>query len=295
MSDAIFNAAVFGILTPAVVAGLLWLIAAGAGGEADARRSWAGALAVIVGFWAGYVTLNWDGGDLAASLTAFVGEPKETGYIVAAALAVGLLDSLVGERNRLVASAALGAVVVGLMYLLVGDLFGDPWSTLGTVVRIAVVGVGFAAMRAPLEDRAARSSGATLPVVLTLIGTGAALVLALRGTARIGQHIGILTAAAGASIPIAWWRGWLSLDRGAISAFTVILAGLFLSGYFYMFGAPLVASLLLLAAPHALWIAEIGPLGKLSGWKATLSRVTFVAIAVAGAIVVAWMGSGGGY
>ncbi|MFB6351183.1 MAG: hypothetical protein ABEN55_12670 [Bradymonadaceae bacterium] len=284
MSEAIIYAVAYGIALPALIGGSLWLLA-------TEQRRWIGVLAVAVGFHVGYIVLNWKAGEVGASLLGFVGEPKETGYIVAVALVGGLLDEWGPNLGRRVASALFAGGVTGLMYLMVGDLFGDPWTVVGTVARIGIVAVGFGAMHWTLEEQNRRHPGATLPLVLTVIATGAAMILALRGTARIGQHVGILTAAVGASVPIAWWRPSFAPGDGGISAFLVVLAGLSTSGYFYMYGAPMYAALVWLAAPHTIWIAEIGPLDELSGWKQTVSRVMCVAAAVGVAIGIAWAGS----
>jgi len=289
MIDMLLGTVLYGIAPAVVVAGLLWSVAAEP--EDGAGRRWAGVLAAVGGFHVGYILLNWRADEVGVSLLGFVGEPKQTGYIVAVALAVGLLDAFGPEPDRHVVSALFAGAVTGLMYLMVGDLFGDPWSSVGTIVRIGVVAVGFGAMHWTLEQQARRAPGATMPLVLTILGTGAAAILALRGAARIGEHLGLLTAAAGAAIPIARWRPSLRLSGGAVSAFLMILVGLATTGYFYMFGPPLYAALVWLVAPQAIWIAEIGPLGKLSGWKHTASRVMCVAVALTAAIVIAWTGS----
>jgi hypothetical protein len=293
MFEAIIDAAVFGVVIPALVTGLILIAAWRPWSESAPDKSlWGGGLAVLLGFHVGYISLNWNGDAVGDSLLGMIGEPKQMGIAVGIAAVVALVEGLF-ERRPWIRGSGFAAGLIGVTVVVAGYLIGDPWGVAGTGLRLAVIVVAFGAASLTMEHVDREHPGASLPLVLLVFGTGGALVITLLGTARIGQHLGLLTCTAGASLVVAWWRGGFRLGGPGIRAFLVLFATLFLHGYFSLYDASLAAALVLAAAPQALWLQHLGPMADLEGWKATVARVMFVAVAVGAAVLLAWSAGGG--
>lgn len=293
MFEAIVDAAVFGVAIPALVAGLMLVVAWRPWSESAPEQSrWGGGLAVLLGFQVGYISLNWQADAIQDSLLGMVGEPKQMGIAVGIAAAVAVVEYIV-QRRPWIRGSGFAAGLIGVTVVVAGYLIGEPWGVAGTGLRLAVIVVAFGAVSLTLEHVDREHPGASLPFVLLAFGTGGALVITLSGTARVGQHLGMLTCTAGAALVVAWWRGTFRLAAPGIRAFLVLFATLYLHGYFSLYNASLAATLSLVAAPHAVWLQHVGPMAELEGWKATLARVMFVAVAIGAAILLAWSAGGG--
>jgi hypothetical protein len=293
MFEAIVDAAVFGVAIPALVAGLILVVAWRPWSESAPEQSrWGGGLAILLGFQVGYISLNWKADAIQDSLLGMVGEPKQMGIAVGIAAAVAVVEHIV-QRRPWIRGIGFAAGLIGVTVVVAGYLIGDPWGIAGTGLRLAVIVVAFGAASLTLEHVGREHPGASLPLVLVVFGTGGALVMTLSGTARVGQHLGILTCTAGAALVVAWWRGAFRLAGPGIRAFLVLFATLYLHGYFSLYDASLAATLSLVAAPQAVWLQHVAPMADLEGWKATVARVMFVAVAIGAAIFLAWSAGGG--
>ncbi len=293
MVDLLVTAGVYGVAIPALVAGLILVAAWRPWREsAPEHSSWGGALAVLAGFHVGYIALNWKAGAVGESLAGMVGEPKQMGFAVVLAAVVGLVESLV-ERPAWLRHALFAVALAGVAVLASTFALGDPWVAGDLAVRVGAVVVAVGAWSWTLERTGREHPGATVPLVLVVVGTGGALLLWFAATGRVAQHIGVLTATAGAAVGVAWWRGAFRMAGPGIRMFFVLFATLYVYGYLSSYSSSVTASVALAAAPHALWLQHAPPLDRLEGWKATLARVMFVLVAVAAAVLVA-SASGGG-
>ena len=159
-----------------------------------------------------------------------------------------------------------------------------------TTKNDTAVGVA-ASMIVGLEGVGERHSGATVPMTAIVLGATGALVLALTGTARVGELLGALTATAGGTLLVALWDSDFRPTRGGVSVFVLLFSALAIFGYAGIFGGNQtiagVALLALAGLPHLTKLQEMGPLGDLAGWRGTAARVLPVAVGagvVAGAV-----------
>jgi hypothetical protein len=281
MQQAIINAGLFGVLLPALIAAGVLVAAWRPWQESSGNRvRWAPPLALGLAYAAAHIGLG--------------GKPETMPYIAAGITLVGLAEAAFPDQRPLHWIVRAAAIPV-LLWLVAGFMFENSWSTTQAILWSGGLAVAVAAMIGSFDTILERHQGILGPVVLTIFGTGASLVLALNNTARIGQLIGGLTAAAAASAAVSWWRDEAYVSRGGVAVFVLILTTMYASGYFQLFEQPVWASVALLAAPHILWLGEVGPLGEVKGWKGTALRVGLFTIAVGVAIGLGYAsGMGGG-
>ena len=281
MQETIFSAAFYGVILPMVVAAVVLLVGWRPWQERSGERvRWAPPLAFGLAYSATHIGLG--------------GKPETMPYIVAGITVVGLAESFYPDVQPL-HWVRRAAVVPLLLWLVAGFMFENSWSTTQALLWSGGLAVAVAGMIGSFDAILERHQGILGPVVLTIFGTGAALVLALNNTARIGQLIGGLTAAAAVSAAVSWWRHEAYVSRGGVTVFVLTLATVYASGYFQLFEQPVWASVALLAAPHLLWVGEFGGLAEMEGWKGTALRVGLIAVAVGIAFGLGYAsGMGGG-
>jgi hypothetical protein len=289
MESVIFNAAVWGILVPATLTGLLMLVEQPpwrVTSEADTPFGfgWAGALTYPLGLVIAFVGTG--------------GAPKNIPALAFVAAILGLIEF--GLRTPTWARwlARLVAITT-IMFALIGFQFENYWETLGQDLLWGGTIVAVTALLFETLDRVGRNRpGATLPLTLMVLAAGTAGYFALVGTARIAQMIGALAAVAGAATVVALWNCNTRLAPGGTTAWGLLYAGLTMTALFSLFELPPLGPFaLLLVAPHLVWIGDVGPLKKLRGWKSTSLRVALVGAATAAALgwTQVMVGGGGAY
>ncbi|MBI3837523.1 MAG: hypothetical protein HY288_06280 [Planctomycetia bacterium] len=210
-------------------------------------RSWAGPLALGVGFAGGYWALF--------GLPAFPPlDAIEWLFLLTPGLVLlGLLDSLgrVPLQVRVVSIAASAPASMLLLSwpLLNGNNYDSRQAVLFATATMLLVG-----WIAAMDGLAARVSAAQLSAILFCAAAPAALVLLLSGSQRLGQIGGVLAATQFAGSLVNYALGPAALGRGVIVVFGVLFGGLLLSGYSYAELRPENA-LMLLAAPLMSWLA----------------------------------------
>jgi hypothetical protein len=165
-------------------------------------------------------------------------------------------------------------------------MIAHTWSGGTALLWLATLGAGVFALWSLLDRQADTIVGIWVPLAFVVLAAGSAGVLALSGSALLGQLAGVLAAMAGAAALTAFlWKG-VSIARGAVPVFVLILLGLWIAGYFYA-EVPLASVLLLVHTP-----VLVGLAGKLAGhlprpWMAGLARSAAVLVPVGIALALA--------
>jgi hypothetical protein len=214
-------------------------------------------------------------------------------WIVLLAVAAGVL-ALLDSARRTPGWLRQGARLVlsfAVPWLVLGPLREHTWSTGESLLWMGGSGLALFGLITLVETMTERARGVSMPLSLLALAAGSSAVLALSGSALLGQLGGVLSAGLGAVFVLTWWRPDASLSRGPVAVVLVVLAGLWLSGYFYA-EVPAASSLLLLGAPAVLWLVLLTPLRSVEKpWKHALVRATAMLIPVAIAVAIA-LGSG---
>lgn len=283
MEAAIVETLVYGILAPAVIAGVLLLVAWRPWQEEAPEGFWGGGFGFAAGYLAAHFGLN--------------GTPDTMPYLVGGLAVVAGVEAFAASKRWLVWLVRVMVVPVAT-YLVAAFMFSaDHWAGVEAVAWLAGFTVSAVAAIATLDTYAREHPGATVPISLLLLGTGAALVLALSGTARVGELLGGVTAMFGAAMVLSWWDGRLSLARGGVTVGVLLIASLVIFGYVGLFepyqSVAGRSSLVLVVTPHLLWIDRLGVLGELEGSKGTALRAVLVGVGAAASVLLAWIGAGG--
>lgn len=261
-----------GVLAPAVWAGALLLagwVSARTEGE---RRGWLGALAVGGGYLLGYALVL-------GGVPRFppAGAEAALFHLGAAAVLVGLLEGRSpAARRALRAGLSLAAPWVLLRRMV------DQWEQTRVVMELLLLGAALLVAWSLLEAWARRRPGASVPLVLWLSASGAAWILFLGKSAKLGQLAGALAGTLGAAAVVSWLRPALVLAGGAgVAAW--VLGSLAITGG-YLTSLPREAAALLFAAPLSGWLGELGPVRRMAPARAVVARLLLVAAPLAAAL-----------
>lgn len=272
-----------GMALPAVVSGTVFLVAWRrhtplAGGI------WSGAIALSIGYVAGHIGV--------AGVPPF--PPTEAMhwfvYLALAAMVLGLLEAFYQKSPAWLRWGLRLLLAGATMWLLLRPLFEYTWGPAKGIAWMAVLSVALVAFWAQLEALSERQPGVTFPLILLVVTAASGGILLVSGSALLGQLGGALTAAIAASWVVAWWTPKFSLSRGATPVVSVLLAGLWLNGYFYA-ETPLMSVLLMALSPTAAWIGQAERVKRFAPWQANMARVGAVLIPVALAVILAVIAS----
>jgi hypothetical protein len=261
-----------GALLPAVLALAPLLVLRLRPGAGDVAQRAAGAMALGVGFLAGYAAL---GGEPLRPA-----EPQD--WLPALALlagAVGTLEGLPRTPTALGWALRLGVAGLAAWLLLPQWLAAKPtaWQwQLG-------IGAAILGLWAALDALAARRPGNWFAPLLALTAAVGAAVLMCASTAKFAQAAGVLAATlAGAALAI---RGQFLPLRGLVPGVAVLLPGLMAEGAMNTFSDVPLASFALVAAAPLMLVAG----GR--GWRVATAAVLLPLAAAVGLAVA--MTSGG--
>ena len=138
-------------------------------------------------------------------------------------------------------------------------------------------------------------SGASGPFVYFGLCGGTALILALSGSLRLAQHCGTLVALFAASwiitLVLQRDRKRFVFPRGTSPVVTLLLAGIWMNGYFFA-EVPAVSAILLAISPLLAQVGRIEAVRGLSARRSILVQVGAIALPVIIAIGVAVARSG---
>jgi len=271
------------ILIPAVIAGVCWLISWRLWNRRHlaSRGHWGGALALALGYAAGYRTLmGWPPFPANTAVQWLV-------YLALLAGAVALAEPLWRKKSwlRFAVWLGLGALTAWLQFQ---ALVEHTWTTSQAIQWIGGLALATAALCAALDALAERRAGASLPLAFWLTAAVTSGVLLLTKSALLGQLAGSLAGIFGAAAVLAWWAPGIRLSRGAMTVFGLLFVALLSQGHLYSELSLLGAALLYLA-PFAAWLGEVGLVKGLRPSRAVLVRMVLVAIPLAVALLIAFL------
>jgi hypothetical protein len=257
---------VYGVLLPAVVAGVVLLAG---------RRAWAAALGLGAGYVAGHAVLfGWPA----------LPPPDSSNWplwfaIGAAALAVveTSWEPRAAIRWLVRALAATGALVI----------VKPPAESIVWSLEHAA---GLLVLWVLLDVLARKLGSASFALVALVLAAGAAAVVGLTGSAKLGQMGGCLAAGLGACWVLAAVGVAREISGGVVSVVAVVLGSIVACGTGYSETPPWMAAAVA-ATPLAALAIEATPLRRATPWKAATARAILVALPLAGCVVWAYRDS----
>ena len=217
-------------------------------------------------------------------------------HVAVVAVVVGLVEASHPDKAALGWVLRAGAALA-THWLVLGFMIDHHWETGQAVAWLAGLTVATLAIIETLERVGRDHPGASVPAAATVLATGASLVMVMIGTAKVGQLLGGLAAAAGVSLVFAWWDDSASLSRGGATAFGLIFAGLVSFGYLSTADVPgwsqifsdryTLAALLVAASPFMLWVVQLPPLVDRPAWQTVLIRALLVALPLGAGVYLA--------
>jgi hypothetical protein len=217
-----------------------------------ATQPWGPALAIAAAFAAAFAGLR--------GKIAFPPRDAQTWltYLGAIAVFVAIAATVAGtKRWRWPIVGASVVLIVATVWLLARSqipIFG--WQRF--LIRAAVIAAFMIAWWILIERLAMRMKGAaaTLPLILMITASVAALALVNAHSMFLGQLAGAVASALGAIMVSALWFKKLSITRGGVLALTVLLLGVIVAGHLFADLSQLEL-ILLPAAPLATWLGEL--------------------------------------
>jgi hypothetical protein len=263
----ILDALLRGVLVPALVAGVLLLLAGralGREGRTEARN-WLEPISLAAGY--------------AASQVALVGWPpfpprESTHGLFYIAIAAALLSPVAtGRQVRTIARWTASAVLAfGVPLLLLRSRVVLRWSAVESFLVIgavgtALLGIGAAAGRAP------RLPGPLSYLVLLIPLGSAAGVLGLSGTALHAQLAGAVASGLGAGFVISLSGGGAPISPAMALFASSLLASVLITGHFYARVSVASAFLIALCPIATACLEGLERVRSLPMWQRTLVRV----------------------
>ena len=287
----------FGLFLPAVVSGGFLILARVLSSQQDTLQAekretgssnWLIAVAVGVGYIVGYLGLE--------GLPSF---PPRLGvhwlcYLAIIGLIVGGFwhFSLWG---RLIAQVALA---VTLPRLLLTPTFKHTWGPFeGIIWWVCLAAVIFLFWHLVQQSFTTLISDASVPFVYFGLAGGTALILAFSGALRLAQHSGVLVALFAVSwiLTLVLRRrsdsNWRVFPPSASPVVTLLLAGIWMNGYFFE-EVPTASAVLLLISILFVHVGRIAAIQRLGVRRSALIQIAAVALPVLIAIGVAIARSG---
>jgi len=160
------------------------------------------------------------------------------------------------------------------------------WSTKDAAMYIGAIALAMTVVFTLFEIGSERWKDAVVPLLMTETAAALGLYMMFNGSQTYGQRAGILAAAVGPVMLIAFIWKRLSLARGGVLAFVVLFGGLLATCYAYPDKVVLYRLLLIAAAPIVGLIPAITPL---KGWKRYVACALLAAIPLGLAVVPAGM------
>ncbi len=249
----------------------------GGPGKKGPAAPWGAPLAVCLGFLLGRAGFNdWQWPPFPANTSE-----EWIPYLVVASTLLALIPHLLWLQ--VVGRVALSGLAPWLLFRNISK----EWSTGDTILHVGGVGLVWFLLWSLWGGLARRRGGITLPLVLVLTMTGAAVSFERMNSLMLARQAGVLAACFGAAAVLAWWKGREVTIEGAIAPAAMILFGLLANARFVLY-TPLrpVATILLATAPVCAWIFEWKPLRERPPRQVFAGRLLVTAIPVA---IAVWM------
>lgn len=287
----------FGLLLPAVVTGGILVFARSSaskergestGKETDISRGWLIAGALSAGYIVGYFGLE--------GFSTLPFPPRQGIHWLCCLAIIGFIVGCFWHfsfSGRLIAQIVLS---IAIPRLLLSSTFKHTWGQLeGIIWWLCLAAAIFIFWNLVQQSFTILPSGGSVPFVYFGLSGGTALVLALSGSLRLAQHSGILVALFAVS-----WIITLALQRdgnrqvlppGASSVVALLLAGIWMNGYFYE-EVPAVSAVLLAISLFLAPVGQIEAIQRLGTRHSKIVQIAAIALPVVIAIGIAIARSG---
>ena len=293
----IFKQLVLGLFLPAIVSGGILIFAKSVVSKRESEHTengkdwfsgWLVAVALSAGYIVGYIGLE--------GLPPF--PPREGVHWLCYLAIIGLILGSFwhfAPWGRLIVQIALSIVIPRL---LLNSTFKYTWGQVeGIIWWVCLAAAIFIFWHIVQQSFTLLPSGGSSPFVYFGICGGTALTLALSGTLRLAQHGGILVAIFAASwiLTLVLQRGsngnWHVFSPGVSPVVTLVLAGIWMNGYFYE-EVPAASALLLAISLFLAPVGRIAAIQQLGARRSTLVQIGVIALPVVIAIGIAVAHSG---
>ena len=287
----------FGLLLPAVVTGGILVfarsLASKEAGESTGKktglsRGWLIAGALSAGYIVGYFGLE------GFSVLPF--PPRQGIHWLCCLAIIGFIVGCFWHFSflgRLIAQIILS---IAIPRLLLNSTFKYTWGQLeGIIWWVCLAAAIFIFWNLVQQSFTILPPGASVPFVYFGLSGGTALVLALSGSLRLGQHSGILVALFAVS-----WIITIALQRdgnrqvfppGASPVVALLLVGIWMNGHFYE-EVPVASAILLAVSMPLAWVGQIETIRRLGTRRSALVQIAAIALPVVIAIGIAVARSG---
>ncbi len=287
----IFKQLVFGLLLPAIVGGGIFVLASKRARdqteEGDGLSSgWLVAVALGAGYIVGYIGLE--------GLPPFL--PREGIHWLCYLALIGLILGVFWYLSFLGHLIAQVVVSIVIPRLLLSSMFKYSWGQIeGIIWWVCLAAVIFIFWNTVQQSFNALPSGGWSPFVYFGLSGGTALILAVSGSLRLAQHAGILVA-----LFAVIWIITLFLrpdDKvrvfpiGASAVIALMLASIWMNGYFYE-EVPVASAVLLLLSLFLVPVGRIETIQRFGARRSAFVQVAVIALPVLIAIGIAVARSG---
>ncbi len=291
----IFKQLVFGLLLPAIVGGGLFVFASKNGRNQVEKATglsfgWLVGVALGIGYIVGYIGLE--------GIPPF--PPREGVHWLCYLALIGLILGAFWHFRRWIDVIAKLVVSIILPRLLLGSMFKYSWGQFEGIIwwvcLAVVIFIFWSTVRMSFILLPWNGWGAF--VYFGLSG-GTALILAVSGSLRLAQHAGILVALFAAIwlITLVSRRKLRPEDKapvfpiGASAVIALMLAGIWMNGYFYE-EVPASSAILLLISLFLTPVGQIAAVQRLGARRSAFVQVAVIALPVVVAIGIAIAFSG---
>ena len=289
----IFKQLILGLLLPAVVGGGIFIFAKllASKRESEHKKDWFSGWLVAVALGAGYIV-------------GYIGlegsppfPPREGVHWLCYLAIIGLISGAfwyASRWGRLIGQIALSIVIPRL---LLNSAFKYTWGQFeGIIWWVCLAVLIFIFWHIVQQSFTILPAGGSSPFVYFGLSGGTALILVLSGSLRLGQHAGILVAVFAASWIITLVgqhsdNKWHVFPLSASPVVTLVLAGIWMNGYFYE-EVPAVSAILLAIALFLAPVGRIERIQQLGARRSTVVQIGVIALIVVIAIGVAVARSG---
>ena len=292
----IFKQLVLGLLLPAIVSGGILIYAKSRASKKEGKHTEAGeglplgwlvAVALSAGYIVGYIGLE--------GLPPF--PPREGVHWLCYLALIGLILSTFwyfALWGRLVGQIALSIMIPRL---LLHSTFKWTWGPVeGIIWWVCLTAALFIFLNIVQRSFTILPAGGSSPFVYFGLFGGTALILAVSGSLRLAQHSGVLVAIFAVSWIITLIgqhadNKWRVLPIGASPVVALLLAGVWMNGYFYE-EVPAASAILLFLSLFLAPIGRIAAVQRLGLRRSTIVQIAAIALPVVIAISIAVARSG---
>ena len=289
----IFKQLILGLLLPAVFGGGIFIFAKfiASTKESEHKKDWFSGWLIAVALSAGYI-VGYIGLEGLPPLP-----PREGVHWLCYLAIIGIILGTLWHFalwGRLIVQIALSIVIPRL---LLNSTFKHTWGPVEGIIWWVCLAVAiFIFWNIVQQSFTMLPSGSSSPFVYFGLSGGTALTLAVSGSLRLAQHSGILVAIFAAS-----WIITLVLQHSdnrrhvfplsASPVVTLVLAGIWMNGYFYE-EVPAASALLLAIALFLAPAGQVAAIQRLGARRSTIFQIAIIALPVVIAIGIAVAQSG---